>query len=130
VAGLGEQLPTVPATATVGAVVARFAGSPDIGAVPVVVPRAERPYGVASGEILGAVSPARLGAAVAEDRIRPDERLPLDPPLPVVGVGESLPATIEALADHDGVIVLEDGRALAVVSRAVLMDRTREGVAG
>jgi cystathionine beta-synthase len=130
VAGLGEQLPTVPATATVGAVVARFAGSPDIGAVPVVVPRAERPYGVASGEILGAVSPARLGAALAEDRIRPDERLPLDPPLPVVGVGESLPATIEALADHDGVIVLEDGRALAVVSRAVLMDRTREGVAG
>ncbi|HEY3753320.1 MAG TPA: pyridoxal-phosphate dependent enzyme [Pseudonocardiaceae bacterium] len=130
VAGLGEQLPTVPATATVGAVVARFAGSPDIGAVPVVVPRAERPYGVASGEILGALSPARLGAALAEDRIRPDERIPLDPPLPVVGVGESLPATIEALADHDGVIVLEDGRALAVVSRAVLMDRTREGVAG
>jgi cystathionine beta-synthase len=130
VAGLGEQLPTVPATATVGDVVARFAGSPDIGAVPVVVPRAERPYGVASGEILGAVSPARLGAAVAEGRIRPDERIPLDPPLPVVGVGESLAATIEALADHDGVIVLEDGRALAVVSRAVLMDRTREGVAG
>jgi cystathionine beta-synthase len=130
VAGLGEQLPTVPATATIGDVVARFAGSPDIGAVPVVVPRAERPYGVASGEILGAVSPARLGAALAEGRIRPDERIPLDPPLPVVGVGESLPATIEALADHDGVIVLEDGRALAVVSRAVLMDQAREGVAG
>jgi cystathionine beta-synthase len=120
-----EKLPTVPATATVGDVVTRFADSPDLGAVPVVVPRDERPYGVASAEILGAVSPARLRVALAEGRLRQDEPIPLDPPLPVVGIGESLPAAIAALGDHDGVVVLEDGRALAILSGAVLAGQPR-----
>ncbi|HEX5403594.1 MAG TPA: pyridoxal-phosphate dependent enzyme [Pseudonocardiaceae bacterium] len=123
-----DKLPTVPATATVGDTVAAFADAAQPGAVLVVVPRAERPYGVASAEILGTVSPAGLGVALAAGQIRRDDPVPLGLPLPVVGVGESLPDAVAALGDHDGVVVLEDGRALAVLSRAELLDRHADPV--
>ncbi|HEX3593054.1 MAG TPA: pyridoxal-phosphate dependent enzyme [Pseudonocardiaceae bacterium] len=115
-----EKLPTVPASAAVRDVLEQFPEA--VVAVPVVVPREQRPYGVAASEIVGSIAPGRLRAAAADGSVSPDApiRDRLDPPLPQVGVGEWVQDAVAALGEHEAAIVLEDGRALTVVTRAQL----------
>ena len=119
-----EKLPTLPATAVVRDVLERFPEAVPAGAVPVVVPREERPFGVAAAEIVGSVSPGRLRA---DGSLSPDAPIRdlLDPPLPAIGVGEPVQDALAALGDHDSAVVLEDGRALTLVTRAQLASAAR-----
>lgn len=134
----GPPFVTVDSTATVGqaleAVGTPLAGSgrlPASGAaraaVLVVEPRPSRPYGLTAAEVIGSFSPARLAADLAVGRI--DGHVPVsanaDAPLPTVGVGQSARDALEALgtagAGPDAVLVLRDGRAHAILTRAELL---------
>jgi cystathionine beta-synthase len=117
-----DKLPTIPATARVRDVLERFPENDPTPSVPVVVPRDERPYGVADAEILGSVAPADLRAAVAAGTVHPTDEISarLAPRLPTVGVGEPVAAALTILGAHPAAIVLADGRAIALVNRAAL----------
>ncbi|MFG3229835.1 pyridoxal-phosphate dependent enzyme [Kitasatospora sp. NPDC048194] len=115
-------LVTVGADATVGEALDALGAAPG-GIAPAVLPRAARPYGVADAEVLGSVSREVLRAALADGGAKPDGpvRPLLGPALPTVGVGQSAAEARAALAGgHPGVVVLVDGRAAGVLTRAAL----------
>jgi cystathionine beta-synthase len=134
----GPPFVTVDGTATVDQAL-EAAGAPAPGggsltangtaraAVLVVAPRPGRPYGLTATEVIGSFSPARLAADLAAGRI--DGHAPVtahaDAPPPTVGAGQSPRDALEALgpADSgpDAVLVLRDGRAHAVLTRAELL---------
>jgi cystathionine beta-synthase len=96
-------------------------------AVLVVGPRPSRPYGLTATEVIGSFSPARLAADLAAGRI--DGHAPVtahaDAPPPTAGAGQSPRDALEALGTAgtgpDAVLVLRDGRAHAVLTRAELL---------
>ncbi|MBV6698196.1 pyridoxal-phosphate dependent enzyme [Kitasatospora aureofaciens] len=93
------------------------------GVAPAVLPRPARPYGVAATEVVGSVSRAVLAAALADGSAKPGDpvRGLLGPALPTVGVGQSPAEARAVLGDaHEAVVVLVDGRAVAVLPRALL----------
>jgi cystathionine beta-synthase len=120
-------LVTVDATATVEQAVRRASAVPVPAAVLVVAPRPSRPFGLTAAEVTGSFSPARLSADLVAGRARGDDRVALhaDPPLPAAGLGQSPADALAALgpagAGPDAVLVLRDGRAHAVLSRAELL---------
>ncbi|MFJ2807434.1 pyridoxal-phosphate dependent enzyme [Kitasatospora sp. NPDC087271] len=136
-AGAGP-LVAVDAGATVGEALEALRAVPG-GVAPVVLARAARPYGVSATEVVGSVSRAVLAAALADGSAKPGDPLGgpsgdspgdspggplgalLGPALPAVGVGQSPAEARAALGGaHEAVLVLVDGRAVAVLSRARL----------
>ncbi|MFD0399694.1 pyridoxal-phosphate dependent enzyme [Kitasatospora sp. NPDC127121] len=125
-AGAGP-LVAVDAGATVGEALEALRAVPG-GVAPVVLARAARPYGVSATEVVGSVSRAVLAAAIADGGAKPDDPVGgspggplgalLGPALPAVGVGQSPAEARAALGGaHEAVLVLVDGRAVAVLSR-------------
>ncbi|MFD4400245.1 pyridoxal-phosphate dependent enzyme [Kitasatospora sp. NPDC058478] len=124
-AGAGP-LVAVDAGATVGEALEVLRAVPG-GVAPVVLARAARPYGVSATEVVGSVSRAVLAAAIADGGAKPDDPVGgslgvlLGPALPAVGVGQSPAEARAALGGaHEAVLVLVDGRAVAVLSRSRL----------
>lgn len=112
----------VGADATVGEALEALRAAPG-GVAPAVLPRAARPYGVADAEVLGSVSREVLLAALADGGAKSDGpvRPLLGPVLPTVGVGQPAADARAALAGgHPGVVVLVDGKAAGVLTRAAL----------
>jgi cystathionine beta-synthase len=113
------SLPTVTATATVRDVLDRLSEVDPAVAVPVLLPRAQRPYGIAASEILGSVSATGLRCALGDGRVHSDDPVVgvLEEALPTVGVGQSVSAAATAVGERAAAIVLADGRALTLVTR-------------
>ncbi|MFD0262189.1 pyridoxal-phosphate dependent enzyme [Kitasatospora indigofera] len=118
----GRRLVTVPSDASLAEALVLLRGAPG-GVAPVVTARRARPYGISATEVLGSLSAAAVGRAIAEGRSLPAD-LAGDrpgPALPTVGVGESVPAASAALgAGHEAAVVLLDGRAVGLVHRSEL----------
>ncbi|WP_328917368.1 MULTISPECIES: pyridoxal-phosphate dependent enzyme [unclassified Streptomyces] len=123
--GWAGRLVTVPSGTSLGEALdlARPLPRNVVTALPVVLPRTERPYGVGATEVLGSLDLAEAEAALAAGRARPDEPVDglLAAPLPAVGVGQPVSAALGALGErHRTAVVLRDGRAVGLVGRAEL----------
>lgn len=118
------SLVTVASTASVGEALTVLSNGPTAVA-PVVLARAERPFGISATEIIGSVEAAGLQTALASGA-RPEEpvRDHLGPALPMVGVGQPLAGALDALdtpgRSHDCAVVLLDGRAVTLIHRKEL----------
>jgi cystathionine beta-synthase len=113
-------LTTISSHATAGQAVA---SRPESAMVAVVLARKERRHGITASEILGWVDVATLGTAIAAGRVRAGSSVldHLAAPPPTVGIGQSITEARAALGPgHAAAVVLRDGRALSLVSRAVL----------
>jgi cystathionine beta-synthase len=128
----GPPFVTVDRTATVAqALEAAGASTAANGAaraaVLVVEPRPSRPYGLTATEVIGSLSPARLAADLSAGRIHADAPVTAhaDAPPPAVGAGQSTRDALAALGaagtGPDAVLVLRDGRAHAILTRAELL---------
>jgi cystathionine beta-synthase len=99
----------------------------DRAAALVVASRPSRPYGVSATEVIGSFSVARLTADLTTGRVLGDDPISgyADPPPPTIGAGQSVHDALEAFGPAgtgpDTVIVLRDGRAHAVLTRAALL---------
>jgi cystathionine beta-synthase len=121
--GAGE-LVTVSSRATLGEALTVLRAAPG-GIAPVVLARRVRRYGIGGSEVLGSIDASAVRAAIDAGKADPDDPLAalLGTPLPAVGIGQPLSAARAALGpDHDAAVVLEDGRAVALVHRAQLQD--------
>lgn len=113
--GSGIAPRTVPSTATVAQARDVLA---DAVALPVVLARPVAGPTVVA-EVLGSVSAAALAEGADDDPIDAH----LEPPLPVVGVTESLAAATSRIGNHRGpVVVARDGRAVCLVDAGVLLE--------
>jgi cystathionine beta-synthase len=126
-ANQGNRIPfaAVDATATVAqALDGASAAGP---AALLVAPRSSRPYGLTAAEVTGSFSVPRLAADLAAGRVHGDDPVAkhADGPLPTAGTGQSAADALAALGPAgtgpDAVLVLRDGRAHAVLSRAALL---------
>jgi cystathionine beta-synthase len=126
---LGAQpLAIVDGTATVARTLdLHGAGGPAL----VVLPRPGRQHGITASEVLGSISPARLADGLAAGRIRAGDLVTahMDSPPLTVGIGEAVADALRALgaapvgpdaAAFDVALVLRDGRAHALITRAQL----------
>jgi cystathionine beta-synthase len=127
-ATVGEALEAAGVLVTADTVAARAAVRPDGQTVALVVtPRPRRPYGLTAAEVTGSLPVSRLIRDLAAGRVRPGDPITgyVGPPLATVGTGQSVTAALDALgaegAVPDAVLVLRDGRAHAVVTRAGLV---------
>jgi cystathionine beta-synthase len=131
--GNGAPLVTVDATATVIQALGAVASDTAPAAALIVAPRPSRPYGVSAAEVTGSFAPARLAAALAGGRARGDDPVTryADAAPPAVGTGQSLDDALAALdgaSDKpDTVLVLRDGRACALLTRAALLAEAEAG---
>lgn len=75
------------------------------------------------GEVAGSVSERELLSAVFEGRAQLTDAVSLhmEPPLPLVGTGETLEDVIAALRESDAVMVIEEGKPLGVLTRHDLL---------
>ncbi|MGB9012790.1 MAG: cystathionine beta-synthase [Aeromicrobium sp.] len=75
------------------------------------------------GEVAGSVNERALISAVFEGRAQLTDAVGqhMEPPLPLLGSGESLDAALKALSDSDAVMVIEDGKPLGVLTRHDLL---------
>jgi len=91
----------------------------NVSQMPVVGP--EPP--IVIGEVAGSVSERALISAVFEGRAQLTDAVSqhMEPPLPLLGSGESLDAALEALTDSDAVMVIEEGKPLGVLTRHDLL---------
>jgi cystathionine beta-synthase len=105
----------------------------DLAAALIVAPRPSRPYGLTATEVIGSLPIARLTADLAAGRVRGDDPISgyADPPPPTIGAGQSVHDALEALGPAgigaDTVLVLRDGRAVAVLTRAALLRAAERG---
>jgi len=90
-----------------------------VSQMPVVGP--EPP--VVIGEVAGSVSERELLSAVYEGRARLTDPVSqhMEPPLPLLGSGESLDEAQTMLSENDAVMVIEDGKPLGVLTRHDLL---------
>jgi len=90
-----------------------------VSQMPVV--KAEPP--VKAGEVAGSVSERALLDAVFAGRAQLADRVDrhMDPPLPLIGVGEDLAAAREALHDADALMVVAGGDPVGVLTRQDLL---------
>ncbi|MFT4299100.1 MAG: cystathionine beta-synthase [Aeromicrobium sp.] len=90
-----------------------------VSQMPVVGP--EPP--VVIGEVAGSVSERALLSAVYEGRAHLTDAVAehMEPPLPLLGSGESLDAAQALLSANDAVMVIEDGKPLGVLTRHDLL---------
>ncbi len=86
---------------------------PVVGAEPPVV----------IGEVAGSVNERALISAVFEGRALLTDAVSehMEPPLPLLGSGESIDDALKALHDSDAVMVIEDGKPLGVLTRHDLL---------
>ena len=86
-----------------------------ISQMPVV--RAEPP--VMAAEVVGSVIERDLLDALFSGKAKLSDAVDahMSDPLPIVGAGESVHSAIDALQGSDGVVVIEDGRPLGVITR-------------
>ena len=93
----------------------------------IVAARPSRPDGLTAAEVTGSFSPARVAADLAAGRVvgHAPVTAHADAPPPTVGVGQSPRDARAALgpagSGPDAILVLRDGRAHAVLSRAELL---------
>jgi cystathionine beta-synthase len=132
-AGRALEAAGVPVTGD-GTVLAHDAASAaGLAAALIVAPRPGRPYGVTATEVIGSFSVARFAADLAAGRVHADDPVTgyADAPLPTVGSGQSVHDALEALGPAgtgpDTVLVLRDGRAHAILSRAALLGAAERG---
>ena len=146
--GNSAPLVTIDVTATVaqtleaasvsvtgaGAVAAHdTASTADLAAALIVAPRPSRPYGLTATEVIGSLSVARLTADLAADRVLGEDPISgyADPPPPTIGAGQSVHDALEALGPAvtgpDTILVLRDGRAHAILTRAALLSAVEQG---
>jgi cystathionine beta-synthase len=131
---------TVDSTATVEQALAAAGASPPANGRPaanaadrtvlVVAARPSRPHGLTAAEVIGSFSPARFAADLAAGRFAGHAPVTAhaDAPPPTVGIGQSPRDALDALdalgpagAGPGAILVLRDGRALGVLSRAELL---------
>jgi cystathionine beta-synthase len=118
---LTPPLATVSSDDSVGRVIDDLQGI--WPAVPVILARDRRPHGIAASEIVGAIDIDTLSVEIAGGRVNADSAVldHVDDPLPTVGIGQSVAEAYLALGDqHRAAVVLEDGRAVGLVTRAEL----------
>ena len=91
----------------------------NVSQMPVVGP--EPP--VVIGEVAGSVSERALISAVFEGRAQLTDAVSdhMEPPLPLLGSGESLDTALDALTESDAVMVIEEGKPLGVLTRHDLL---------
>jgi len=91
----------------------------NVSQMPVVGP--EPP--VVIGEVAGSVNERALISAVFEGRAQLTDAVAdhMEPPLPLLGSGESLDAALQALTASDAVMVIEEGKPLGVLTRHDLL---------
>jgi cystathionine beta-synthase len=123
----------VPVTADAAAG-ARDAARPGGQTVALVVtPRPSRPYGLTAAEVTGSLPVARLSRDLAAGRVRRGDPITgyAGAPLPTAGTGQSVTAALDALGAEgtgpDAALVLRDGRAHAVLTRAELLSALAPG---
>jgi len=116
----------VPASGTGVAVAGNAASTVGPDPALIVASRPGRTHGVSATEVIGSVSVGRLAADLAAGRARGDDPISgyADPPPPAIGAGQSVHDALEALGPAatgpDAVLVLRDGRAHAILTRAAL----------
>jgi len=90
-----------------------------VSQVPVV--RAEPP--VMAAEVVGAVVEKDLLDALFTGKAKLADPVDthMSAPLPIVGAGESVQTALDALQSSDGVVVIEDGRPMGVLTRQDLL---------
>jgi cystathionine beta-synthase len=78
---------------------------------------------VVMGEVVGAVNERDLLDAVFHGEVRMSDTVAsvVGPPLGLIGVGETVAAAREALASTDALLVTEDGKPVAVLTRPDLL---------
>lgn len=78
----------------------------------------------AAAEVSGAVDELDLLAAIARDpgTLRAPVETVMGPPLPTIGVGQSVDTAIAALATSPALLVLSGGRPLSVLTRSDLLN--------
>ncbi len=119
--GKSEDLPPLVHTHPTESVADAIAILREYGVSQVPVVRAEPP--VMAAEVVGSVVERDLldalfsGAAKLSDTV--DSHM--SAALPIVGAGESVQSAISALQSSDGVIVIEDGRPVGVLTRQDLL---------
>ena len=121
--GDSSQLPPLPHLRPEHTVAEAVARLRELGLPRLPVVRVEPP--VLAAEVAGSVSDVALLQALASGRVKPDDRLAdqLAGPLPSVGAGEPVAAALTALEAAPVLLVLQDGKPVAVLTRdAVLAD--------
>jgi cystathionine beta-synthase len=105
----------------------------DPAAALIVASRSSRTHGVSATEVIGSFSAARLTAALAVGRVHGDDLISGygDPAPPTIGAGQSVHDALEPLGSAgsgpDTVLVLRDGRAHAILTRAALLSAAERG---
>ncbi len=78
---------------------------------------------VTAGEVAGSVSERELLSAVFEGRANLADSVEqhMSPPLPNIGVGESISSATKAFGDTDALMVIDDGKPVGVITRHDLL---------
>ena len=117
---------TLPAFGA-GTAVDHTSSTADPAAALIVTSRTSRTHGISATEVIGSLSATRLIADLAAGRGQSDDPISghADPPPPTIGAGQSLHDALEALGSAgtgpDTILVLRDGRAHAILTRAALL---------
>jgi cystathionine beta-synthase len=123
---------SLPAFGT-GTAVDHTSSTADPAAALIVTSRTSRTHGVSATEVIGSLSATRLIADLAAGRVQSDDPISghADPPPPTIGAGQSLHDALEALGSAgtgpDTILVLRDGRAHAILTRAALLSAAERG---
>lgn len=116
-----EEIPALVHTHPTESVADAIAILREYGISQVPVVRAEPP--VMAAEVVGAVVEKDLLDALFTGKAKLADPVDthMSAPLPIVGAGESVQTAIDALQSSDGVVVIEDGRPLGVLTRQDLL---------
>ena len=116
-----EEIPALVHTHPTESVADAIAILREYGVSQVPVVRAEPP--VMAAEVVGAVVEKDLLDALFTGKAKLADLVDthMSAPLPIVGAGESVQTAIDALQSSDGVVVIEDGRPLGVLTRQDLL---------
>ena len=116
-----EEIPALVHTHPTESVADAIAILREYGVSQMPVVRAEPP--VMAAEVVGAVVEKDLLDALFTGKAKLADPVDthMSAPLPIVGAGESVHTAIDALQSSDGLVVIEDGRPLGVLTRQDLL---------
>lgn len=116
-----EEIPALVHTHPTESVADAIAILREYGVSQMPVVRAEPP--VMAAEVVGAVVEKDLLDALFTGKAKLADPVDthMSAPLPIVGAGESVQSAIDALQASDGLVVIEDGRPLGVLTRQDLL---------
>ncbi len=119
--GKSEDLPALVHTHPTESVADAIAILREYGVSQMPVVRAEPP--VMAAEVVGSVVERDLLDALFTGHAKLADAVDahMSPALPIVGAGESVHAAIDALQSGDGLVVIEDGRPIGVLTRQDLL---------